>query len=69
MSGINKDVKAIVARLERDYGCTVRTGSFGHYIVTRPGYPRLINISRSPSDGRALKNIRADVRRYLGIVL
>ena len=65
--GMAREVKAILKVLQRE-GCTVKTTGGGHWRVSRTGC-QSITIAKTPSDGRTLKNIRADVRRYLGIDL
>lgn len=37
--------------------------------ITRPGYPAVVYMSSTPSDGRGLKNAKADLRRILGVTL
>lgn len=68
MAGLRKDVDRILKRLEADYDCTVRSTGKDHWRVTRPGH-QPITMSRTPSDQRVLRNIEADVRKYLGIDL
>lgn len=68
MAGLRKDVEAILKLLKAEYGCTVRITGKEHWRVSRPGFPP-ITMSRTPSDPRALKNIRRDVRLYLGVDL
>ena len=40
----------------------------GHWRVSRQGCPS-VTVVNSPSDVRALKNVRADVKRNLGIII
>lgn len=68
MSSLTSDVTRLVKSLETDHGCQVRKRGNGHWHVSVPGQ-RSITVSHSPSDQRALRNIRGDVRRYLGIEL
>lgn len=69
MASLRRDVQSIVDRLKQDHGCSVRsTGSGHHWFVTRPGH-KPVTVSRTPSDQRAIRNIKSDVRRYLGVDL
>lgn len=69
MAGLKKDVNAVLRRLQsREYGCTVTAMRTGHWRVSKPGH-RAISVTASPSDHRALQNLKADVKRHLGIVL
>lgn len=68
MKGHRKEVNAIVTRLVSEHGCTARKTGDKHWRITRPGHA-VITMSATPSDPRALRNIRADIRRYLGIDL
>lgn len=68
MSGMRRQVNAIIKTLERDHGCVAKMTKGSHWRVTREGFPP-VTISHSPSDPRAVDNIKADVRRYLGINL
>lgn len=69
MAGYDKDVVQIIRKLKKKpYNCTVTEGRSGHYRVFREGY-RAITITGTPGDVRALKNIKCDIRRDLGIVL
>lgn len=66
-AGLRKEVNAILRVLRNEpYCCEVRTSGQDHWRVTRPGHG-VITVSRTPSDQRALHNIRGDVRRYLNI--
>jgi hypothetical protein len=64
----SKDVRKLLATLE-DHGCTVVLGRGSHYRVTRPGYPKPVFFSSTPSDPRALDNMISDARKYLGVRL
>lgn len=69
MAGLRKDVDLLIKQLQApECGCTVSLGRGGHYWVSRPGH-RSITVSRSPSDQRAIQNIRRDIRKHLGIEL
>lgn len=68
MASMKRDVESIVDRLSQDYGCTVRVTKAGHWRVTRPGY-QSVTMARTPSDKRALANMKGDIRRYLGVDL
>ncbi|ATN93737.1 HicA-like toxin [Streptomyces phage Abt2graduatex2] len=50
------------------YGCTIGRTKKGHWTVKREGRPMVI-ISHSPSDAHAVRNAKADLKRYLDIVL
>lgn len=61
---MNRDVQQFIAELERS-GLRVRLARSGHYhVLTRSGR-FLASMSATPSDGRSLKNTRADIRRRL----
>ena len=63
----NKDVRQLLKLLD-SLGCVIsRTGS-GHWRVSRQGCPS-VTVVNSPSDVRALKNVRAEVKRNLGIII
>lgn len=68
MASLKADVEAIVHRLTTDHGCSAKLSKNGHWRVSRPGH-QPITMSRTPSDQRVLKNIRGDVRKYLGVDL
>ena len=69
MSGNGKDVALIIKRLQSpEFGCTVTITRKGHLKVVRPGH-RAIVVSHSPSDHRALNNIKRDIRNHLGITI
>lgn len=65
-NGNRREVDQIIRQVQQ-LGCTVRRGHHG-WRVSRPGC-QTITVNRSPSDARALANIRADIRRHLGITL
>lgn len=67
MSGHAREVRSILRELERPvHGCTVTRTSSGHWKVTKPGHQPVI-IANSPNKDRAIRNIRADLKRHLGI--
>lgn len=68
-SALRRDVRDIVRALEADHGCTavISKGS-SHWKVTMPGKPPVF-MSHSPSDHRAIRNIKRDIRNVLGIDL
>lgn len=68
MAGLRKDAQRLRRTLETEYGCTVTLGKQGHWKVTLPGCQPVF-ISDTPSDQKALRNIKGDVRRHLGIEL
>lgn len=68
MASLKRDVQSIVDQLCRDHGCEAKLTTGGHWRVKRPGH-QPITMSRTPSDQRAMKNIRGDVRKYLGVEL
>lgn len=69
MSGMKKDLNELLKLLQTPrYGCTVAAPNGRHWRVTRSGY-RAVTVSRSPSDHRALMNIKSDLRKYLGVEL
>lgn len=68
-SGLKRDVDAIVRKLARpEYGCEVAKTKRGHWKVTKPGCPQVI-ISPDPCDPRTVRNTKADLKRYMNIVL
>lgn len=64
---MNKEINKILRELKRQ-GCTVRPTGSGHWWVSRDGC-RSITVSKSPSDRRALMNIRQYIKQNLGIEL
>ncbi len=68
MASLKADVEALVKRLVNDYDCTARTTNRGHWRISRPGH-QPITMSSTPSDQRAIRNARGDIRRYLGVTL
>ena len=69
MASLRRDVRRLLNTLEQSHGCTVTETGAKHWRVTRPGAARPITVSRTPSDQRAMRNIRSEIRRYLGIQL
>lgn len=67
MRSTHKDVRTLL-RLAQQCGCTVARTRSGHWRVSRPGCPS-VTVSNTPSDSRALKNARADMRRHLGVAV
>lgn len=68
MASLRRDVESIVDRLKRDHGCAAKLTTSGHWRVSRPGH-QPISMSRTPSDQRVIRNIKGDVRKYLGVDL
>lgn len=67
-SNYGKDVTTLVRRLKKDHGCDVCVTGENHWRVTAPNGVS-ITTSRTPHGPYALKRIRADVKRHLGIAL
>lgn len=69
MASLKREVDRILKRAtSAEHGCTVVRSGSGHWKVSRPGF-RSVTVAHSPNDARALRNIRADFKRYLDIVL
>jgi hypothetical protein len=69
MAGMKKDVDELLRILQsRKYGCTVTATGGKHWRVSRENYGTII-VSRTPSDSHAIRNIRSDVKKHLGIQL
>lgn len=68
MASLRRDVESLVSVLCRDHGCSAKLTGKGHWRVTRQGHAP-VTLSRTPSDQRALRNMRRDVRVYLGVTL
>ena len=69
MSDRRKEVNALIKVLRRpEHGLIVpdTVSTSGHWKVTKPGH-RAVFIASSPSDHRALNNIRRDLRKFLGV--
>ncbi|QBZ73558.1 HicA-like toxin [Streptomyces phage Mischief19] len=69
MASQKKEAAEIIRRCERDYGCSVKLNGKGHYVITRPGAPRPAYVPATPSGARSLANVKAEIKRYLGIRL
>ena len=68
-SGLKRDVDEIIRKLGKpEHGCTVGKTKRGHWKVTKPGYSQVI-ISPDPCDPRTVRNTKADLKRYLNIML
>jgi hypothetical protein len=67
-SNYGKDVAALMKRLSRDHGCDVRITGTNHWRVTGPD-GTAITTSRTPHNPFALKKVKADLKRHLGIEL
>lgn len=67
-SDYGKDVAALMRRLRRDHGCTVGKTGGDHWRVTGPN-GAAITTSQTPHSPHAIRRIRADLKRHLGIVL
>lgn len=68
MASRMREVTAMVKVLVADHGCTAKRTKTNHWRITLPGRPP-VTMASTPSDHHAIKNARADVRRYLGINL
>jgi Na+-translocating ferredoxin:NAD+ oxidoreductase RnfG subunit len=69
MSGRKREVDQIIRQLRRsDSGCEVSKTNRGHWKVSKDGCQSVI-ISPQPADPRAVRNARADVKRFLSITL
>lgn len=68
MASLKSDVERMVKELCRDHECTAKLTRRGHWRVSRPGH-QPISMARTPSDQRALNNMRADVAKFLGVDL
>lgn len=65
MAGLKRDVDQIVRQARRS-GCDISTTSRGHWKVTKPGHQTVI-ISPQPTNRHAVRNARADLKRYLSV--
>ena len=59
---MRKEVNQLIEKLQRLPGWTVELRKGGHYIAKGPR-PGLCIIAATPSDPRALRNIKATLRR------
>lgn len=64
--GLRSAVNELLAAAQA-HGCIVKQARKGHWQVRRSGYPAMVTVSCSPSDQKAIQNIRGDLRRYLGV--
>lgn len=60
---MKKDIKALIALLRR-LGCTVLEGKSHYKAVSAQGQ---VTFAKTPSDVRALLNIRRDIKHKLGV--
>lgn len=60
---MNREIKQIVRDAE-DRGWTRELGRNGHIKLRHPVTNKLVVMSSTPSDVRALKNIRAELKRH-----
>ncbi len=68
-SGLKRDVDKLIKQLQRpEHGCQVGKTKRGHWKITKAGCQQLI-ISPDPCDQRSIRNAKADLKRYLSIVL
>lgn len=67
IEGTHKDVRKLLKQLV-SAGCTIERTRNSHWRVSREGSQQ-ITIGSIGNDYRALRNAKADVRRYLGIEL
>lgn len=69
MAGAKREVDLIIRQLQRpEFGCAVAKTKSGHWKVTKPGCAQVI-ISATPSDPRTARNVRADLKRHMAILL
>lgn len=66
-AGTNREVRDVLRKLDK-LGCQISRSGSGHWRVTRPGRPAVV-ISHSPGDHHALRNIKSDLKKYLGVAL
>lgn len=64
MSHPNKDVQAVLQPFVDRYGLTVKKTKT-HVKITYPATGRKVSVSLTPSDHRALLNIRRDLRHLV----
>lgn len=62
MSATSKHWRRTIEDLAREFGCTVEDSRGDHLKLTHPSGWFLF-VSKSPSDHRALSNVRGDLRR------
>lgn len=63
-----KDIRQLIRAIESQEGFSVSMTKNSHYRVTREGYPRIVLMPSTPSEGRGFKNTIADLRRHLDFV-
>lgn len=63
---MSKDVRQLLKAAERA-GCEVRLGNGGHWQVSRQG--ATVTVAATPRTPSAIKAIKADLRRTLGVRL
>lgn len=69
MAGAKREVDRIVRQLRRiEFGCEVTRTKSGHWKVSKVGCQHVI-FSGSPSCPHAVRNAKADLKRYLAIIL
>lgn len=67
MASSKRDIEQLLKVL-RSQGCEVTLTRNGHWRVSRPGC-NSVTVARTPSDPRALKNAKADIRRAFGVAV
>lgn len=60
---MNRFVKQLRRRLESDPNFDYRTTGSGHFMVRNITTGQTVTVSASPSDERATKNIKQDLRK------
>ena len=68
MATLKSEVERLVQTLVADHGCQAKISKNGHWRISRRGHSA-ITMARTPSDRRAVDNMRTDIRRYLGVSL
>ena len=69
MAGSRSEMNKLVRKLRgAPYHCSVELTGSRHWRVVSPD-GRRITMSQTPSDAHAYRNIRSDLKKYLGIVL
>lgn len=68
-SGFKRDVDRLIKVLQRPgSGCEVAKTNRGHWKISKPGRQQVI-ISPDPCDPRSVRNAKADLRRYLDVIV
>ena len=62
---MKKELKAVIQPFIDSHGLILKHTK-AHYRVSHPMTRQSVTVSVSPSDGRALANIRGDLRRLVG---